>query len=231
MTDVRPGGNRRIDRVLAPAYLDQLDALPINALRARRREAEQEEVDLSYLRRLLHGRIDLVRAEQARRAGNGHDAQVVDSLAQILSESPRGTRPFDRVRHLVTEPSRADRRRRRVERLVANVDLSDVGARTDDELDRVLRTYRDEEKLVSDVRAQVQQVLDAYAAELARRYSTGAASVGDLLAPDLATRTDDDADDQNADGLASDPSDNQNADDQAGDRGGNQGADRRGERA
>jgi hypothetical protein len=181
MTDVRAGGNRRIDRILSPAYLDQLEQLPVNTLRARRREAEQEEVDLSYLRRLLHGRIDLVRAEQARRAGSGDAEPVVNALSQILGETPRN-RPFDRVRHLVAEPSRGDRRRRRVERLVSDVDLSDVAARTDDELDRVLRTYTDEEKRVSEVRGQVQQVLDECAAELARRYSSGEASVGELLA-------------------------------------------------
>ncbi len=123
-----------------------------------------------------------MRAEQARRAGTGDAQPVVNALSKILGETPRSNRTFDRMRHLVTEPSRGDRRRRRVERLVADVDLSDVASRTDDELDRVLRTYRDEEKRVSEVRAEVQQVLDAYAGELARRYSTGEASVGELLA-------------------------------------------------
>ena len=191
MTDVRPGGNRRIDRVLADTYLDDLERLPLDTVRAKRREAEQEEVDLSYLRRLLHGRIDIVRAEQARRAGTGPDTPIVDEPPTILAEQPR-TRALDRVRHLVTEPTRVDRRRRRVERLVADVDLSDVAARTDDELARVLRTYQDEERQVSDVRTAVQQVLDRCSAELARRYADGEASVAELLAADLAERVDGD---------------------------------------
>jgi len=184
MTDVRPGGHRRIDRVLAPGYLDGIEILPVDALRAKRREAEQEEADLSYLRRLLHGRIDIVRAEQARRAGSG--APVVDELPAILADQPRTSRALDRMRHLVSEPTRVDRRRRRVERLVADVDLSDVAARTDDELARVLRTYQDEERQVSEVRTAVQQVLDQCAAELARRYASGEASVAELLVADLA---------------------------------------------
>jgi hypothetical protein len=180
MTDVRPGGNRRIDRVLDPAYLDDLPAQEGSVLRRKRREAEQEETELSYLRRLLHGRIDMVRAEQARRAGQR--GPVVDELPGILTDTSRATRAFDKVRHLVTEPAR---RRRRVERLVSDVDLSDVAARTDDELARVLRTYEDEERQVSAVRTAVQQVLDSCAAELARRYTDGEASVTELLDAEL----------------------------------------------
>ncbi len=183
MTDVRPGGNRRIDRVLDPAYLADLPAQSLSVLRGKKREAEQEETELSYLRRLLHGRIDMVRAEQARRSGAGRP--VADELPGILADTSRATRAFDKVRHLVTEPARLDRRRRRVERLVSDVDLSDVAARTDDELARVLRTYEDEERQVSAVRTAVQQVLDSCAAELAGRYTEGEASVAELLDAEL----------------------------------------------
>jgi hypothetical protein len=189
MTDVRPGGRRRIDRVLAADYLDGLQSLAIGGLRSKRREAEGEEADLSYLRRLLHGRIDILRAEQARRARNitpdSPDGTMLDELPRILAARSRTSRPFGRVRHLVPDPPRADRQRRRVERLVANVDLSDVAARTDDELARVLLTYQDEERQVSEVRARVQAVLDRCSAELARRYADGETSVGELLAPNL----------------------------------------------
>ncbi|HEY2724439.1 MAG TPA: aerial mycelium formation protein, partial [Pseudonocardiaceae bacterium] len=39
MIEVRPGGRRRIDRVLAPDYTDGLDALDMTEVRARRNEA------------------------------------------------------------------------------------------------------------------------------------------------------------------------------------------------
>ena len=51
----RPG-NRRIDRVLAEDYLEGLQGLPLAEVRALRADAEQEEVDLSYLRRLSSAR-------------------------------------------------------------------------------------------------------------------------------------------------------------------------------
>ncbi|WP_374064245.1 RsiG family protein [Streptomyces himalayensis] len=45
--------------------------LRLPELRALRREAQQHEADLSYVRRLLQGRIDILRAELARRGGSG----------------------------------------------------------------------------------------------------------------------------------------------------------------
>lgn len=186
MTDVRPGGNRRIDRVLGPEFLRDLQGLQLEQLRQRCREAEAEEGDLSYLRRLLHGRIDIVQAEQARRgrerASEAMPGAVIDELPGILAGTPRQVRGRGRMRHVGMDAPRTDRSRRRVERLVANVDLSDVSARTDDELARVLRTYQAEERQVSDVRNRVQVVLDRCSTELTRRYTEGEAAVADILA-------------------------------------------------
>ena len=73
MVEVREGGNRRIDRVLSEDFVDGVGEMPLEELRRRRREAEQEEVDLSYLRRMLHGRLDLLVAESRRRS-SGSDS-------------------------------------------------------------------------------------------------------------------------------------------------------------
>ena len=53
-----PGGRRRIDRVLGPDFLVGLDSASLDELRGRREDAEQEEVDLSYVRRLIQGEGD-----------------------------------------------------------------------------------------------------------------------------------------------------------------------------
>src|SRR5215470_5205078 len=87
--EVRPGGRRRIDRVLDPAYTEGIAHRPLAEVRVLRDEAAQEETDLSYLRRLLHGRIDIVRAEQKRRA-SGDSTAVVDQLVAILSANALG---------------------------------------------------------------------------------------------------------------------------------------------
>ena len=64
-TQPQDGGRRPIDRVLSPGYADDATGLTVEELHERRHEAEQEEVDLSYARRLLQGRLDLLRSEQA----------------------------------------------------------------------------------------------------------------------------------------------------------------------
>lgn len=180
MIEVRPGGRRRIDRVLAPGYAHDLDAMTMTLLRERRDEAAQEETDLSYLRRLLHARIDIVRAEQERRSSGG-DGNVVDRLSVILAENAIGPATGS-GRHQVLEPSRAGEYRRQAEALVGDADISDVSSLADDTLDESRQHFREQEESVSQRRREVQTVVDAFNAEIARRYAQGSASVDDLLA-------------------------------------------------
>ena len=179
--EVRPGGRRRIDRVLDPAYADGVAERPLDDVRALRDEAAQEETDLSYLRRLLHARIDIVRAEQRRRV-DGSSTTVVDQLVSILAMNAvrpgTGSGPG---RYSTLEPSRAEAHRRHLEALVADVDLSNVSALSDEKLEQALITYLNEEASVSQRRRQVQAVVDLLNAEIANRYRQRAASVDDLL--------------------------------------------------
>jgi hypothetical protein len=179
-TDSSPNpGTRRIDRVLAEDYLSGLAEAPIAEVRELRKEAEQEEVDLSYIRRMVQGRLDVIRAELNRREGKG-TGSLVDDLAGILADEPRG--PARGLgRHVTVEPSRADSHRRYVEALVADVDLSDVASRTADQLAHAMHTLSEEEQSLSAKRRQVQQVMDACSAEITRRYRDGEADVDTLL--------------------------------------------------
>ena len=174
-------GNRRIDKVLAADYVTDLAALPLADIRERRREAEQEETDLSYLRRVLQGRLDILRAELARRAGEETD--LVQALPRILADdpSPSAHTPRGLGRHIAAEPSRADAHRRHVEALIADVDLSNPQAHDDASLRQVLTRLEDEERRVSVQRRAVQSVMDALTAEITRRYRDGDADPSDLL--------------------------------------------------
>ncbi|MGH3793594.1 MAG: aerial mycelium formation protein [Pseudonocardiaceae bacterium] len=179
MIEVRPGGRRRIDRVLAPDFAMGLAGLALAEVRARRDEAAQEETDLSYLRRILHARIDIVRAEQRRRQEGG-TTSVLAELASILARNALGPATGS-GRFQTVEPSRAEAHRRHGEALVADVDLSDVASRTDEQLDSALGAYTTEESSVSQRRREVQVVMDALNAEIGSRYARGDASVDDLL--------------------------------------------------
>ncbi|MGZ5384968.1 MAG: RsiG family protein, partial [Acidimicrobiia bacterium] len=48
---------RRIDILLDSDFLTDLEAAPVAELRDRRRMADEVETELSFYRRLLHGRM------------------------------------------------------------------------------------------------------------------------------------------------------------------------------
>ena len=166
--------------MLAPGYLDGLEALPLEQVRALRQDAEQEEADLSYLRRLLQGRIDILRAELDRRSGSSAGPRVVDQLAEILADQP-SLRPA-LGRHLSIGPSRVGEYRRSMERMIADVDLSDVTARSEAEIRSAMESLTGCEHSVSQNRRAVQRIADACRQEVACRYRTGQAQVADLRA-------------------------------------------------
>jgi chromosome segregation ATPase len=174
------GRHRRIDRVLADDFLDGIESRPLEQVREMRHEAEQEETDLSYLRRVLQGRLDILRAELARRRGDSTES-LVDALPHILADEGGTPAPRGLGRHVAVEPSRADAHRRHVEQLIADVDLSNPSAHDDASLQRTLETLEREEQDVSDKRKQVQQVMDRCTQEITRRYREGEADVNELL--------------------------------------------------
>lgn len=181
MDGVVAGGHRRIDRVLAADYLAGLQQLPLADVRVLRDDAEQEETDLSYLRRLLQARLDLVGAEIARReAGGGEPTDLVAHLSRVLAD---GARPPARGsgRHTTVEPSRTGRSRRQAEALTADTLLADLPAASDEGLEAARDQLARSERSVSDQRAAVQTVLDTLTGEIARRYRDGEASVESLL--------------------------------------------------
>jgi RsiG-like len=182
MIEFRQGGRRRIDRVLDPGFLAAIGDRSLDELRAMRDDAAQEETDLSYLRRLLHARMDIVRFEEHRRAdgGDGAEGSVMDALPRILADNALGP-AAGRGRHQTVEPSRAESHRRHVEALLADTGLSDVAGLSDAELTECTEAYAAEEASVSDHRIRVQHVMDACNDEIARRYREGSASVDDLL--------------------------------------------------
>jgi hypothetical protein len=180
---VLTGGKRRIDKVLASNYLEGLDQLPLEEIRSLRDDAGQEETDLSYLRRVLQGRIDIVTAEVARRAGGGASG-IVGELPRILSEGPR-VQSRGMGRHHVAEPSNAGSTRRSEEQLAA-MDVTDLAEHDDSEIDALLAELRGTEAEISARRRAVQDVYDAASGEITRRYRDGRADVGDLLRDDAS---------------------------------------------
>src|SRR5258708_38131506 len=62
---------RRLDRVLEPGYLDGLADRPVEEVSALKAECTELETEVSFVRRLAQGRIDILDAERDRRARGG----------------------------------------------------------------------------------------------------------------------------------------------------------------
>ena len=184
VTEFLPGGRRRIDRVLAPGFVQGIDGIDLEELRVRRADADQEEVDLSYARRLLQGRLDILRAEQDARRGDGplrvpprSDVEIVAALSRILADETRQTRGLGR--HVSSStPSRIGEHRREAERAVADVGGSDLAALDDVQLAEAIANLADIEARISRSRRQVQGVVDVLTEEIARRYAAGEVGAG-----------------------------------------------------
>ncbi|MFI6725037.1 ABC transporter substrate-binding protein [Streptomyces sp. R-74717] len=156
----------------------ELDGLRLPELRTLRRESQRDEADLSYVRRLVQGRIDILRAELARRMDP--EAPVVDRLSEILADTPSQHRSS--ARHVTLTTPRSDEYRRLAAETLAEVELSDLDARTDEELHAAMGRLVRYEQQVSRRRHQLQRTADDCSAEIARRYRDGEAQVDDLLA-------------------------------------------------
>lgn len=164
----RTGGNRRIDQVLAAGFTDDLGALDTDEVRRRRDLARSEREYLSFLRRLLQGRRDLLRDEVDRRRTGGQAPPVMERVVSVLSEGTRG--PSRGEAPVIPMPEdEIAMARRRVERLVSDARLSNLDGLSDDELDEGVRRIDQEEREVSDTRARVMEVQDALQEEMKRR--------------------------------------------------------------
>ncbi|HJR18079.1 MAG TPA: aerial mycelium formation protein [Actinomycetota bacterium] len=160
-------GNRRSDRILDPSYLDGVENLDEEHVRTLREECEQEENVLSYERRLLHARLDIIRAEIERRASGGSPKSLIDRLPEILTggEQPthRGSFPkFD-------PPDVFDPPRRRIEKLVTDDTLARLPDLSDEEIQTILADLEGIEGEISESRRAVLTVLDRLTEELGRR--------------------------------------------------------------
>jgi hypothetical protein len=175
-----PAGGAAVDELLAPGFLENATQSSMAEVRRLRRQAEQEEVNLSYTRRLLQGRLDIVRRELQRRAE--HDGRsLVDLLPEILAEKGRGP-AHGLGRHQTVQPSAPEEYESWVNSLAPGVDLSAIADLGDAKLDKAARALAEAESSLSERRRGVQQVMDGLAAELGRRYRDGEADVAALLA-------------------------------------------------
>jgi hypothetical protein len=167
---------RRIDRITAPDYLEGLGERDVAEVREMRDDCRQEEARLSYVRRLQQGQIDIVRAEQARRAGRSTD--LLDALPEILGDEDAPARSASMAS--VYAPDEDGRRRD--DSPVSDGALSRLPDLDDEALEDLRVRLEEEERRTSETRRTVLAALDALQGELVSRYRTGDVAVDDIVA-------------------------------------------------
>lgn len=168
MSEGQPA-NRRIDRIRDPSYIEGIDAMALEDVRARRDESMAEREYLSLLRRLVQGRAEILKAELASRSNDDDDRPLVDRLSEILASDEPSTSRGEAMRISLPEEEML-LARRRIERLVADAGISDPSALDDARLREAVEVLAGEEREVSAQRGDVHRVLDALQDELKRRY-------------------------------------------------------------
>ena len=172
---------RRIDHVSDPTYLDNLESLPMEDLRERRRMLDDLDTELSFYRRMLHGRMDLLSFEMRRRSGE-ESRSLIEALPEILADGSdgrgRNTIPKDLP---LTIPEHFGTGNRAIDHVLGDGFLTHLPEIDDAELTEIRDALSGAEREISTQRRIVHEAHDRINAELARRYRDGTTSVTDLL--------------------------------------------------
>ena len=160
---------RRIDTVLEPDYLADISEADLDELRRRRESAEDVEAQISYYRRLLHGRVDLLNFELRRRSGQ-EERSLIEALPEILASGMTfGSEP--NLRHLDPMPPIPETTGRRlIDRIMDEGILTQLPELTDDELTEAIDRVQEVEAELSAQRRQLHVVIDALQDEIIARY-------------------------------------------------------------
>lgn len=164
---------RRLDRVLDPAYLSSLSSRSVDDLHAMKSECAEVETEVSFVRRLAQARMDILDAERDRRARGGSLEELVAGLSQILADSGPRPAPVDSRLPQRLAPDPDIEWTRGLESLVGDDTLARLPELSDDELAGIHRQLEDLEREVSDQRRSLHDVIKVLELELAERIKAG----------------------------------------------------------
>lgn len=155
--------------VLEPEYLEDLTGIDIDELRKRRETAEDVETQISYYRRLLHGRMDLLNFELRRRSGE-EKRTLIEALPEILAMGMViGDEPT--LRHIETMPPLPTTTGRRlIDKIMDDGVLTQLPDLAEEELGEAIERLQEVESQLSVQRRQLHSVIDALQSEIITRY-------------------------------------------------------------
>ena len=159
-----------------------MENLSVQELRLRRHECHEVETGLSYFRRLIQGRLDIIQAEMQRRQGGGQAGleALIEQLPSILSEHSAGGTGRGPLPDVVAPEDPAEYSAELDEVVDADT-LASLPSLDDTAVQDLVTRLADLEHRVSSQRHALHERIDALQDEIVRRYKSGEASVDALL--------------------------------------------------
>lgn len=172
---------RRLDQVMAESFTNDIESISIDDLRTRRVICDDLDTELSYYRRMLHGRMDLLDFELRRRSGE-ETRSLIEALPEILADSPSGrtSNPLDRELSLDL-PELAGSGNREIDQVLGDGFLARLPVTETDDLRSIRELLSETELSVSLQRRTVYDAHEIITAEITRRYREGSASADEIL--------------------------------------------------
>jgi hypothetical protein len=180
-----------LEQVLADDALDGLAARPMDEVRALRTRCTEIESDVSLVRRVAQGRLDIIGHEARSRhgalLGGESDAGALPGLLfdlpSLMTDQPRSGSSASGARQVsIAEPGEvAHALVDRLDAIASPTQLSNVGSLSDDALRDLLDRMQAQEVELSVLRRRLHERIDALQAEIGRRYRDGEASVDSLF--------------------------------------------------
>jgi hypothetical protein len=178
-----PTHRKELDRILTSPYLDGIDSRSLDEIRAMRSECQQAENDLSYLRRLIQGHLDIVHT-YINHTGSAEPpdlAALVDQLPSILSAGPGRPPGPEHLPMLLTPDTEESDLTAELDAVLGADEIATLGDLDPGQLSDLAGRLEVMENRVSLDRRALHIRIDTLQAELVARYKTGRASVDGLL--------------------------------------------------
>ncbi len=175
-----------LEQLLSPETFEGIGSRPLPELRELRDRCSAVESDISLVRRLAQGRLDIIGHEVRRRAvgsdQGGPDAALLFDLPDLMTDSPAPT-GSPRGRAIpVGEPGEvAFALVERLDAIASPSVLGAIGDSTDEQIQELYEMIGGFELELSSVRRQLHERIDGIQAEIGRRYLEGEADIEGLL--------------------------------------------------
>lgn len=170
------------DRIPSSEFLRDIQSKPLHDVREMRSACGQLEAQLSFARRLVQGRLDIVEAERDRRAAGmpaSNLAELVAALPEMLAGKVQGSATGFRSRDIGGDDDPV--LEAELDSILDGQSLVSLPASSDTHVSDVAARLAALERTVSDRRRRALEAFDALSAEVIRRFRDGEVSVESVL--------------------------------------------------